>query len=418
MRYSLHYSTSLSTAIFLGCSISIASGEVKPKVFDLSGDNYLNAQEYAAYTLHRTSAVYRALDKNKDGIIKPAELEEYKTEARGTANREAHDDLIEIPGFDGKKPVYVKELERVHLEHKPATFAEGEPKKSTDGNKVFQAGGLLLREKHEDIGVLDNAVAFKRAKAANFSFVKDLKDHTTLTSAKGSIIFPLRTRFPNAKPSSKNSQLIEYVTVPSVTFDYFKNPAKPKTDRDALAFRLGGEWNFGGGLFDSQYFRANAVYHTNFDFETGIVAGEAQWEPVIPELGIGYPNEEGFLGFQSRVIAHIEGGKIVDNGGNPDLATDRNFVRVGPKLELNVWIPETGLSENMRWLSNFTAKAGYQHLFELTGNSQDSYDLTAELDYLLNKAGNAAIGIDYRFGRVPLVLDKTHELKFGLKIKF
>lgn len=384
----------------------------EPKKFDLDGNGELNKQERSAYFLHRVSSAYRNIDKNKNGDLEETEIEEHKVLARQKASRDIFDANILIPGFNDAADITPDEISRVFEDPKPQVIGKKEKKLENDRG-IIQFGGLLVRAAHEDVSVLNKATDFKRAKSATFSYTRDFENTGDIAAAKAAFIYPIQAIY-SVSPSSENFVLSRFTVSPSISIDYLGDSVSQNNSRDSLAFRLGGEFEFAGGKFDAQYYRFNGVYNTDTDLNTGLVAGEFQWEPVIGNYGIGTAKEiiEGNLAYRLRTIAHIEAGTVNDAGTKENLFSDQSFVRAGPQFELNFWAPEPSA------LSNFTATISYHFFAGLNSDSEDSYEFSAGLNYLLNDAGNLSVGLGYRKGKIPLVLDETDEIRLSLEAKF
>lgn len=404
---------SSTSSLFIASSLLISGpcfAAVSAADFDKDDTGTLNNRERRAYFIHLSSEVHQKVDEDKDGDISAAEMSTFLAKVEKSAKDKYLDATVANPKIDERKPIRIAELDKVFKAPEPETIGRYVDK---GPERTVTYGGLLLRKDHEDVSVLKNATVFQRAGAANFSLSKDLEKDNDAFLGKGALIYPVLVNFDQAEPSSKNFVMTAFSITPSLSFDILANSNNAVPDKGSLTSRLGTEAEFGGGgLFDAQYWRLNGLYARDSRFQAAIAGGEAQWEPVMGDLGIGTSRDifGGKVAYVLRTIAHAEAGDVIDAAGNKKLEELGGFVRLGTKLDLSVWLPGP--------LDRFTAFARYMFLEDVSESSEDSELFETGLNYLVNDAGNVKLGVQYRHGEIPLVLDKVDILWAGLEVKY
>jgi len=374
----------------------VALSDIDAKDFDFDKNGTIDpGPEITALLRHANSKIYGQMDKNKNGIIEASEKKKYEE----NLNLLVQDNLDEYASQRGERPALpVVEARKIFTPQKP---------------KRTSLGGLLIREKHEDVTVLDKGKSFEKATGTILSFTRDIEQSNTAWTARGAVLYPFRIPL-KAYPDFNATVLTAYSIVPSVSFDRLKNSKDDSKDVNSLTFRLGSEFEFGGGgLFDLQYARANLAYATDFDLDTKVPAVEMQWEPIKSDWGIGSGRDISGIPLEYRVrfIAHSEWGRTQDTGGNANLSDDETFVRVGPKFELELWPTVEGLER-------FSSHVKWSYLRGLTGEPENSDLLETGLTYRLDAAGHAQVEASYRNGETPLIKRDVEAFHVGIGVKF
>ena len=398
---------------FLPHDLSVANA-APAKDFDEAGDG-LNPEELSAYFVHLGSKMcdlYGSFDKKKDGEISSAEYASYRACVETNAARHYHDFLISI----GKDP------QRELVENIPSSVVDRHVsgpkreaifyKKTATPDVVKEYGGLLVRSEHQDIFLWTPELSFERAESAFVSYTHDFDRNNNIYAVKGALIYPIKTMF-RVTPTPDNVVLSAYSIIPSISLDWQDDSQGLQKPIDALTFRLGTEWEFGGGLFNAVNLRFNGVYSTDTNFRSEIGSFETDIEPIKIQWGLGAANEavfDGVVGYQLRTILHLEAGDVFDAGRKTNLQ-DREFVRIGPNLRLDVWFPDT-------IIDRVTGHVAWQYFAAITPDTKSSELFQAGLDFRLDDAGHFNLGVLYRNGEIPLALDETETIKATFKVKF
>lgn len=394
----VHRVSSLATLASAFCLL-LTSGTVAAldaTDFDFNGNGIIEPGEEAiAFFRHVSSLVYRQVDTNKDGEIQPDERRAYHRYIEA----EVEDLLDEYEQRRGNRSgIPIIETNSVFLS-------------STDRRTSF--GGLLIRERHEDVTVLQDPSQFRRAKGAVLSFLRDITKNENTWTARGAIIRPFR-KSTGKTPTSNETILTSYSVVPSISLDRVNKSKNQQYEVDSLVFRLGTEFEYGGGgLFELQYFRANLGYSTDTHLRSSVPIAELQWEPVMLDWGIGtsrrLPGD--LIEYRFRGFMHVEMGTVLDSGEKPTLDEKDKFVRLGPRLELEFW-PTAELLERF----SFNLKTRY--LWGFSGVPSTSRLWEAGLNFRLDESGHVQLQGEYRNGEVPLTNEQTETFLFGLGVKF
>lgn len=282
------------------------------------------------------------------------------------------------------------------------------PPKPTPPQMDSNGGKWLLRRDYENIGVKDDAKDPKNVKGALLAYTRDYKNHNDIWQVRGTLMYLLR----NENTNGKKRGVTAWSLIPGVSFDRLSNSNESFTDINSLTFRLGSEIEYmGGGFMESQYWRLNLAYATDFDLKSGVLAAEVQWEPIDNDLGIGVARHVfgDLFEFRWRPILHAEAGSVLNAGKKGWLLEDEGFFRSGPKLHVDLWplfADRIHIGFDWQYLKGFSGKPDYISLFQ------------SDLSYNLNKEGNYAISFVYRNGRLPITFDKVKDLTLGLSVRY
>lgn len=375
------------------------NGDGKICIGDGSGVNEMDALNRFLTVRKHAAEFFVKADKNMDGRHSEDEDRNYES----MLAEEAEYFQINLDDLrDGADCLEVTRLEREYMPEKP---------------KAFSLGGLILRDSHEDITILDPEKSQKKAKGALFSYIRDFENSNDIWTARGALMYPisLDTASEDSETAclSGNFELSGISFTPSVSFDRVSNGNDSAKDVDSLAFRGGIQLEFCGGIFDTQYLTVWGTYNTDFGFDSTVLALEVDYAPEANRLGLGGANfiMDGALAYRWSAVAHLEYGETVDAGGKAKLVEGEEFLRFGPKLGFDFWIEE-GFAKNLHAYANWN----YLHGFIGTPKSSDLFK--AGLEYPLDASGQFTINVDYRNGDIPLVQDETEDLTIGFRVKF
>lgn len=357
------------------------------------GDKEFSPEERAILLKHKFSDYYRKADLDKDGKISAIESETYEKKLKKVTQFTAAE-LDEESGADNSN----LSIDRVEF----YVFDPPSPELKDS------LAGFQIRRKYEDVTVLTDKQGIGNIQGALFSYTDDLENNNNTWKARGAIFRPFVISTNKAGSSKKPLVLTKYSINPGITFDREFNTNPVQNDIDVLTFNLGTELEFSGGNFlNSQYFRANLLYETDFNLNRGIFGGNIQWQPLKLGTGIGHGRRilGGALSYRIRPIIHIEGGTgTIDNG------TNESYFRIGPQLKLEVW-PSGPFSR-----FTFTTQYEYYQSLLSGSNSRDLFE--AGLSYNIDKNGNVTTDITYRNGQISLDGQDAEEITIGIGIKF
>ena len=357
------------------------------KCFDLDDNDFISEVEYEAFIKHRDNEVYRKLDTDKNGEISSDELGKYQRNVgKDIQFKLAIEEFKNFATLEGEPKDELSKKEAARIAIGP-----------TVGSPQINLLGFQLREQYEDIRAFGSAKKdFKRFKGASLLFTSDFENNNDIFQAKGAIFRPIKISSKKV-PSGSNMVFTGAAINPGVSFDRKDNSSSDDQDVNVLEFRLGSELEFsGGGFVDSLYLRTSLLYETDFDFNTGILGGELQLEPVKLGTGIGAGRKLGFFSYRLRPILHLEGGE--------------NYFRIGPKLSLKIWPEGT--------LERFTLATDYEFYQTLLSNSETRDLFNVSLTFRLDEGGNTTFRVGYRSGEVSLDRQDVNEFSLGFGLKF
>ena len=385
----------------------------------LSASEALSACNYIASTLARSGIV---VDSNADGKLRGAEITSIKTKFEKNFSNELElclDAVREISSrYRGQEQIPADELSRDYDGVFPRAFVQPRPGQFTTagdkntGDYNVSSTGIVVRRSHQDIRLhtVDNR-SIIRGEGALLAYTRDFANKADTYQATGAFAYPLL--FQNNNDFERGSTYLDEIAlVPSLSFDRVENTGAPARKVDSLTFRMGSEWKIRNAFgIPSQFFWFDATYNTDFGFDTEIFAGEVDWRPVNRSFGIGQALSLGgsdqFL-FRWKPQLHFEWGYVVDSAGNPNIRAKQDFARVGPEIDVDLWIgAQTKLYLN------------YHYYAALTAGTRSSRMLVAGLEYSLDPDTNHwTLDINYRKGRTPFQQTRTETLMAGFGVKF
>ena len=306
-----------------------------------------------------------------------------------------------------------------------ATPASEEPKPferlgsfRVEGDSVsYGSTGFLLRSEYEDISIrqIDTAqgenLGLKTSEPASLSFTRDFENDGNIAQIKGALGYPIFLELNDPSEVRKEPRLTDLVLLPSVSIDRINDQTDSSKEADSLAFRFGGEVRIADFGFSSQYVQFGGLYNTDTEFEAEIYAAELNWRPVIRGIGIGQMvprNAESCCFLRWLPQLHAEWGYTADASANPSLTEDEEFARIGPRVNVDIWIGD-----------RTKLYANYYYYFGLTGDTEDNDLLTTGVSFDLDpKSNNWTIGAEYRNGQLPVKLDDVETLTLNLGVRF
>lgn len=371
--------------------------KVEAKDFDFNRNGLIDAgKEQEVYIKHVESEYYRVADLNKDGHIDENEKEKYE---------KALGDEIDLVAVDFD---FIRdEGDTISIEDADEIVYKPKPQASPIGN-------LRIRREYEDVTVLQEIEKFSAVKGALFAYSSDLQNTNDILQARGAVFYTFK-KFTELAPDREKTGLTGYSINPGISFDRVTNSNEDKKDKDVniLAFRLGSELEFSGGRFvDNQYLRNSIVYQTDFDFDTDVLAFEAQWEPKKLYWGIGVSRDilNSTFAYRLRTILHTETGSVIDSDDEESIGDGDFFLRIGPKVELNFW--------SKKFLKRLGLNIKYEYLAGLAGDSGSTDLFETGLTYRLDEVGYAVLELNYRNGEIALTKENIELFTLGFGVKF
>lgn len=381
-------------AIAISAAPSLAQ-EFNAKDYDINGNGRIDpGREAKVFFAHRDNAVLRKYDKNKNGKLDADEV------ATFNADVDEHLEilLIDMVGLDPQgRGVPVADVQRKFVPSEPKTI-----------NLPF-----LVRNAYTPFSITNPPTPAKSASGASVSYTHDNKTDNDVLTLKGAVIYPrqieLNVDYPGDRPGIRPTAVS---FAPGIEFDRKWNRQNPKNQPNYLGFRSIGELELQGGIFESQYFRLSPFYKTDFDFESKIYGGEAEWQPIHSALALGAVRKiPGVpLQFSWQPVVRFEYERVEDAGQVRNLVSGSESTRGGAYLDANLWIIDGPFNR-------FSFHTQYWHLWGLNAESANRRYFLSEMLYRLDEAGYIALNATYRRGNPPGNGSFVDEFVAGLTIK-
>jgi hypothetical protein len=313
-----------------------------------------------------------------------------------------------------------------------SVLTSGERPPDTTGKSPGYKWKLFARQSYNQLDFSDmsnagnsNSGPGASAKPINLSYAYNQLKSTDTWTAQGSLIAGILLH--GAPPDGEAPYLSEVLLTPSVTFDKVTGSgATQKTD--SLVFRLGSLYEVPGLQFSgtdpqapalvTQYFRFNFTHATDWEFESQILGGELEWEPV--PIGIAFAPLDRWLPLHGPILdqfevffrgyLHAEGGSVLDPGQKKDLASiPGDYARAGFHVEVNL---------KPIHFQRLTLSASYDDFESMVANSPSEHMFIALGQLAIDDKGTASLTLQYRNGRLPLTLDRVEDVTIGIGLKF
>ena len=338
------------------------------------------------------------------------------------------DQLVEKYGADSvaRAALQRQKAQSPKSAEKPATEALVNTSSETGLPGIY---GFLVRRSYSDVtsaedpSISNGRGSYEEANPAQFSYTRDFLSGSNQWAAVGSVIRPFHFDLDGA-PSSKTMVLDSLSLVPSITFDRVSDDTNRAKNVDSLTFRVGLFGEVAGGprplrLMD---FRLYATYATNFHLDSGVVAGEFDWEPTtsLPgnrtfrRLFRNHSGAEGRAGslleFHWRFFVHSEFGG--HTGSDLPSSTMQDFFRTGPVLELKI---------DPFFFQRLTGTLNYSYLAGPIGTPAQNHHLLAGLSFILDpdpKTQHWTLDATYEDGDTPLVNQNVQTFLLSLGVKY
>lgn len=144
------------------------------------------------------------------------------------------------------------------------------------------------------------------------------------------------------------------------------------------------------GSFEGSGLRLNALWKTDWDFESQIPTAELEWTPYNGKLGLGsYNTKLDALWWRLEPVLHADFGHVLEDGDWVKSQENDTFAHVGPKITANL-IPLPLISIFLTNPLLFTVS--YSQYVALTSESNEARAFTAEVSWFIRKPGSGAIG--------------------------
>ena len=374
---------------------SFAIEELNPKDYDTDKNGSLDEGERRVMYYHSYSALWKAVDTNKDGVMSSTEKLAYFESEVATITSTVEEHVL-------KEDQRVFKGTSIPLEKANEELAEWINIKSAS-EQYMPLAGLQIRRSLDDVDGNRQktrnskgayADSLKKVKAAEFGYSNNQVSDDESWFARGVI----------ARPFNLRSSSI----VPSISFDRVTHSANPTGEIDSLTFAFSGvttTGTFGKNNDNFAEFRYGATYATDFDFDTSIPGGFIDLEPIIPALGNGEFEELGPLGWlRTRQFFHLEGGSLEKS---KDL-TGQEYFRAGGSAGVE-FIPKA--------FPTLSLTADYRYYFDLLG-SDDFHSFRPSLTWRLDEVGHLSLQVSYEEGLIPLTHQKVDLFSVGIGIKF
>ncbi len=252
------------------------------------------------------------------------------------------------------------------------------------------------------------------ANPALFSYAHDFSSQADTWTARGAVA--LQSDFLRI---TESGPFADAWVIPGISFDRLETNSDDGTEVNSLVFRLGANATLANQSQSTLHeFRLNAMYATDFSFDSAIVGGELDWEPKLLNLWGSELyrdiNKEA-KPYRYRTILHSEFGEIVDAGGNPNLTEGESFFRIGPKLEAEVELTEI---LNLSARQPIELFGSYAYLWGIDGSPGSSDYWKVGTRFQLDDSGRLSIEANYEQGDLPLVNQAVDTVTVALGVKF
>lgn len=157
------------------------------------------------------------------------------------------------------------------------------------------------------------------------------------------------------------------------------------------------------------------LYLTDTTFSSDIGTLKLRWSPTLTEAALvplGFYQEYGALLAQLELDLLSDVGHVFDAGGNPELADDNNFFRVGGRLGLSVRGAPGSLLERIE------LNVSNRFLRDLEGRPRDLNLFRASLSYLFPNVDNYRLSFSYTSGRSEDTLTDVQFWSTELGVRF
>jgi len=140
------------------------------------------------------------------------------------------------------------------------------------------------------------------------------------------------------------------------------------------------------GEFTSSVLRVNALWKTDFDFESHFPTGEAEWTFHNGEWGLGSFNYtySNYIWFRFNAMIHADGGYVVEDGKWTKSVRGDAFAHIGPQIGVTFMLLPTScvFKDNPLVLS-----ASYGQFFRMTSQAKEIKEFTADMSWYIRKPG-------------------------------
>lgn len=247
---------------------------------------------------------------------------------------------------------------------------------------------------------------------AQFTYTHKLRDSSNTFVGKGAVMLAFHGNTDIPLSSDYLGPRVTYVNIaPGIDFDTTIKNGKSSGQYSAIAGLEVETTHSDPNPFNLQYWRANAVYTTDFDQNAQILGVEAMWQPWAPSLWIGSMQRvseklDMWFGFFPTVASDYY--HVNSAGTFKDLAHEQ-YWWVGPKVSAKVAF----LSG---YLKPFSAYANYYYLYDTINGGGAAVDyFKGGIKYQLTEG----IGLEWRYtsGTTPRTLARVNEFYTGLTLK-
>lgn len=364
---------------------------------DVNDDGIVSPDEFKIFLQKIHEKPPSFFDKNKDGLLSPDELKEANTAVSKSLLQV--DSLTDFYAADHKnesKPdgLSTKKFHQIYNSEKVKDILHivyGKPKPKAK-NK------LLVRGKKENLVDFGDETNFKKASAAEFSYIDDRSNSNTVWSIKGIAMLPITL-----------GEKEDFVFVPSLEVNRLSNAKNEDKEVDTLIFRSSLGWVGEHGNTD-WYFSLSPTHTTDSDFDTNIKSIDLSVSPINTNFGFGGSMSVGeSMLIRNSLSMNFDFGKIYNNGGNENLIEGEEFFRIGPAMKLEAWFYKN---------DRFKAEFNYGFYKKISGDLRSKKLFKAALEYKLNEKGNYVLKTSYTNGDTSNKLENEDTLAFGLGVKF
>ena len=368
----------------------------------------------AIFELHRTSAVFRRCDVNRDGALQPAELSCYDDQ-RTAAAEDAIQPTLQVP---------------TNLRMRSAA-AGGEsmivPASTANKQDEDLGGKLLIRRSLDDVGSFAAPSDFADAAGAEFAWADNRIEENEVWSARGLIARPFvvhRGEEDLDKPYVRNILIAPYIN-----FDRVSNSRNVAKDVDNLTYAGVVEASIANFLGATHYLDLSSDFVTSFGGEEKNWSVDLRWHPVgygsqaANKTILSYMNTPRPLGryFVWSVTPSAQAqyvSDLTDADTQPIFAERDEAFRIGPSVFLTVdgkdheYFPQVP-----RWASRIHYQIAYSWLYDLlSGREYELLDTALKLS--LDPAEHFGLTFSYRNGQLEATGQEVDLATVALSVSY
>lgn len=221
---------------------------------------------------------------------------------------------------------------------------------------------------------------------------------------------------PDAGKDYERATFHSYAIAPWISAHGNLNTANTKSERSALKTGIDTQFEFAGGLFDTQAFTLTPYYQSDFRGIARIEGFNAHWDPVLLSAHLGGSRSHSDIldwFWQTRLETDI---RKVENAGLTNLATG-NYAWVGTTNRLNLFFFPS--DRYVPWfLADRLSLTVTGQAYTDANSHRSIYRITPEIAYKLSDDGSTSVSLQYDRGTDRDTLTTVNQYVAKLNYKY